>query len=196
MNYRGAKYLATLIAVVVSVGISAAPLQGATIEDNTNTNNIQASVDTYDLKSLPVVKPQQPKVKVHREYRAAKSKDAKDMKGFKPSLYRGKWYTPKSERMRKCIMDRESSFSYHAANPISSARGAYQFLDNNWRGGLVHMFIAESKKTKDGLVDEAKKLRGKPIHKWSRYWQDRAFFTAWRYGDGKHHWYHGSIRCY
>lgn len=131
-----------------------------------------------------------------REYRAAKSKDAKDMKGFEPSLYRGKWYTPKAERQRKCIMDRESSFSYHAANPTSSARGAYQFLDNNWRDGLVHMFIKESKKTDDGLVKEARKLFGKPIHKWNRYWQDRAFFTAWRFGEGKHHWYHSSIRCF
>jgi len=201
VSYRGAKYLATISAVIVAVAMSATPLQGA------QTENI-ATVDEADkgqprvVHIVPIASiPQKPKVnvpkiKVHREYRAAKSKDAKDLHGFEPSLYRGKWYTPKHERERQCIMKRESNFSYRAANKTSSARGAYQFLDNSWRNGLVHMFVKESKKTKDGLVEEARSLRNKPIHKWSRYWQDRAFFTAWRFGEGRHHWYHGYKRCY
>lgn len=190
MNYRGAKYLATLSVVVVSLGFSMTPLQSATTEKNTDTKVIQVS--TIESNVNPVVKPQKPKVKVHREYRVAKSKDAKDMKGFEPSLYRGKWYTSKTEDTRKCIMYRESRFSYHAANKTSSARGAYQFLDNSWREGLVYMFVKESKQTNDGLIKEARKLFDKPIHKWNRYWQDRAFFTAWRFGEGKHHWYFGN----
>jgi hypothetical protein len=58
------------------------------------------------------------------------------------------------------------------------------------------MFLAESKKTNDTLEDEAKALRSKPIAKWSRYWQDRAFYTAARHGKGLHHWYHPGIRCF
>lgn len=138
----------------------------------------------------------QPAVIWSKEYRAAKSNDADDMQGYEKSLYRGIWYDPKAEKARVCIMKRESNFRYKAANKTSSARGAYQFLDRSWRQGLVWMFIAESKKTHDGLLKEAKKLRKKPIHTWSRYWQDRAFYTAWRFGKGRHHWFHGSIRCF
>lgn len=190
MNLHGAKYLATLTIALAMVLATPVTIANADTEPREVSVQHRAAVVAYDSLVEPRMAP------MPREYRAAKSKDAKDMKGFEPSLYRGKWYTPKAERQRKCIMDRESSFSYHAANPTSSARGAYQFLDNNWRDGLVHMFIKESKKTDDGLVKEARKLFGKPIHKWNRYWQDRAFFTAWRFGEGKHHWYHSSIRCF
>lgn len=124
------------------------------------------------------------------EARKAFSPVAKDMEGWMPSLYRGIWWDQKWRDLRVCIMKRESNFRYRAANKTSSARGAYQFLDNNWRDGLVWMFIDESKQTGDGLISEAKKLRKVPIHKWSRYWQDRAFYTALRNGKGIHHWKH------
>jgi len=192
VNLHGAKYLAPLIialALVLAVPTTIASADSASNAEYTERTTLVV-VPVRDSTVKPKV------ASMPREYRMAKSKDAKDMLGFEPSLYRGKWYTTKAEKHRKCIMNRESSFSYHAANSVSSARGAYQFLDNSWRSGLVHMFVKESKKTEDGLVKEAKKLFDKPIHKWNRYWQDRAFFTAWRFGEGKHHWYHGSIRCF
>ena len=40
---------------------------------------------------------------------------------------------------------------------------------------------------KDG-VRLIKKLRKKPMNKWNRYWQDRAFWTIWAKGTGKKHW--------
>ena len=132
---------------------------------------------------------------VSREYRVARSNAAQDMKGYEPSLYRGEWYDRRFEDSRKCIMQRESHFNYRAANRSSSARGAYQFLDNSWRDSLVYMMIKESKKNNDGLVKEAKKLFNKPINEWSRYWQDRAFYTALQHGRGAKHWYHPGIRC-
>lgn len=122
------------------------------------------------------------------EARKSFSPASRDLEGWMPSLYRGIWWDEKWADIRACIMKRESNFRYKAANPTSSARGAYQFLDRSWRDGLVWMMIAESKKTGDGLIGEAKKLRKKPIHKWSRYWQDRAFYTALRDGKGIHHW--------
>ena len=130
------------------------------------------------------------------EHRSARSEIADDMKGYEPSLYRGKWYDSKWEKSRKCIMNRESKFSYRAANKSSSARGAYQFLDSQWRDGLVWMMLKESKKTNDGLSAEINTLFDKPIHRWSRYYQDRAFFTAWQHGEGKHHWYYPGHNCY
>ena len=111
--------------------------------------------------------------------------------GYQHSIYKGKWYHKKWEDERKCIMKRESHFNYRAANRTSSARGAYQFLDSQWRDGLVWMMLDEG-----GNVKEIKSLRNKPIHKWNRYYQDRAFFTAWRHGAGKHHWYYPGHNCY
>lgn len=112
--------------------------------------------------------------------------------GYAPSLYQGKWYKPKWEDERKCIMRRESRFNYKAANKSSSARGAYQFLDSQWRVSLTHMLMPEHKDRRKEVVA----LRDKPIHKWSRYWQDAAFFTAWRHGEGRHHWYYPGSNCY
>ena len=130
------------------------------------------------------------------EHRAAESPVADNMKGFMPSLYRGQWYSARWEQTRECIMYRESRHNYRAANKRSSARGAYQFLDSQWRDGLVWMMLDESKKTKDGLRSEIRELRNKPIHAWSRYFQDRAFFTAWRNGAGKKHWALQGSRCF
>jgi muramidase (phage lysozyme) len=131
----------------------------------------------------------------NHEYRMSQSKDAKDMMGYEESLYKGQWYDSRWESTRKCIMHRESRFNYRSANKTSSARGAYQFLDNFWRDGLVWMMLKESKESNDGLSKDIKKLRDKPIHKWNRYYQDRAFFTAWRHGAGKKHWYHFNSNC-
>ena len=135
-------------------------------------------------------------VKVSAEYRSAKSKKAKDRMGYEPSLYKGEWYDRRYEDSRKCIMSRESHFNYRAANRSSSARGAYQFLDNNWRKPLVYMMLKESKQKNDGLKKEIRTLFNKPINTWSRYYQDRAFFTAWQHGRGSHHWYYPGHRCY
>lgn len=116
---------------------------------------------------------------------------ASSTKGYAPSLYEGKWYDEKWEDERKCIMRRESRYNYRATNSSSSAAGAYQFLDSQWRDGLVWMMLDEG-----GNRSEIKSLRNKPINKWSRYYQDRAFFTAWRHGKGAKHWYHDGIRCF
>lgn len=116
---------------------------------------------------------------------------AESKMGYAISLYQGEWYHPKWEDERKCIMHRESRFNYEAANKTSSARGAYQFLDKQWRDGLVWMMLDEG-----GNKKEIRSLREKPIHKWSRYYQDRAFFTAWRHGEGKKHWHLQGSECF
>lgn len=124
---------------------------------------------------------------VSREFRAATSKDATRMRGIEPSLYQGKYYMPKrGEDFRRCVIERESRGYYRAANEGSSARGAYQFLDRSWRTSLVHMLRPEAKK--NGLLPQLRELKDKPIHKWSRYWQDAAFWTVYNGGEGAKHW--------
>jgi hypothetical protein len=118
----------------------------------------------------------------------ANSPAAKDWKGYEPSLYTGLHYDSKWAGVRKCIQHRESRHNYRARSSISTASGAYQFLDSKWRVSLTHMMIQESRATRDGLIEDIKALRDKPIEKWNRYYQDRAFFTAWDNGRGADHW--------
>lgn len=122
----------------------------------------------------------------------AKSPEARDLKGINDSLYQGKHYNPKRwEAFRLCVIQRESRGNYQAANRISSARGAYQFLDNSWRESLVWMLLPEHRPL--GLADEVKDLRDKPIHHWNRYWQDAAFWTVINAKPGNwQHWRGGS----
>ena len=122
------------------------------------------------------------------EEKIAESKEAKDWKGFEPSLYRGVHFSAQWRNVRECIMYRESRFNYRGRSSISTAAGAYQFLDSQWRESLTHMMIKESREANDGLIPEIKELRDKPIQKWNRYFQDRAFYTAWDNGNGKSHW--------
>ena len=119
---------------------------------------------------------------------AASSMEAKDWKGHEPSLYTGQHYHHKWAKVRKCIMHRESRYNYRARGTISTASGAYQFLDSQWRISLTYMMIRESRSTADGLISEIKALRQLPIQEWNRYWQDRAFYTAWDNGRGADHW--------
>ena len=118
----------------------------------------------------------------------AHSKDAEDWKGHETSLYTGQHYHSKWAAVRQCIMHRESRYNYRARSTVSTASGAYQFLDSQWRVSLTYMMIRESRSTADGLISEIKALRNKPIQEWNRYWQDRAFYTAWNNGRGADHW--------
>ena len=129
--------------------------------------------------------------RVHPEFQAAVTKQAEDLKGYEKSLYRGKYYYKGQESWRKCVMRRESNYRYKAKNRSSSASGAYQFLDNSWRDGLVWMMIKESKKTGDDLDPYLRDLFDVHITQWNRYFQDRAFFTALNFEGkwaGKKHW--------
>jgi hypothetical protein len=119
---------------------------------------------------------------------------AADMTGIAPSLYRGEWYNEKHEGTRRCIIDRESKGDYRAKNRSSSASGAYQFLDRQWRDGLVWMMLEEEPKGSPKR-EEIKQLRDVPIRKWNRYYQDRAFWTAYRDGHGAHHWHYPPKPC-
>jgi len=117
------------------------------------------------------------------------------MHGYKKSVYQGKFYRANQESYRKCVMRRESNHTYGARNhpSVSSAAGAYQFLDKSWRPGLAHMIFPELKKDygKQLAVAIRKELIKTPIEKWSREMQDRGFFTVLNYNgnwSGKKHW--------
>jgi hypothetical protein len=120
-----------------------------------------------------------------------------EMRGYAPSVYRGKYYRAAQEGYRECVMWRESRHRYGLRNQSgSSAAGAYQFLDNSWRkrsGSLPWMMHAENKQVygKEQAKKILRTLQTSPIERWGRAWQDQAFFTALNYNgtwSGKKHW--------
>jgi hypothetical protein len=91
-----------------------------------------------------------------------------------------------------CVSDRESSGSYTARNPTSSAQGRWQFLDISWRqnGGLHYMVAARLKEQglpSSAAADVRRFLADTPIYRWPGPYQDTAFVAVILSG-GWHHW--------
>ena len=123
------------------------------------------------------------------------SEQSQDMKGFRPSLYQGKWFMPNREDIRRCIMNREADHDYRAVSAGGLYRGAYQ-MSRALAIGATHMMMAEVRREMgEPGVEMVKRLRDLPTQQWNRYWQDRAFWTIWRDGRGKHHWRGGAWGC-
>lgn len=123
------------------------------------------------------------------------SKDSVDLKGFKPSLYRGKWFMPGKEDRRRCISKREAHHNYQAVSAGGLFRGTYQFSNALARGASWMMQAEIKKEMGEAGVDLVQELRDKPMNQWNRYWQDRAFWTIWANGRGSHHWRGGAHSC-
>ena len=115
------------------------------------------------------------------------SAQSQDMRGYEPSLYRGKWFMPGREDIRRCIMDREANHNYRAVSAGGLYRGAYQ-MSRALAIGATHMMMKEVRREMGEPGEQmVKQLRKLPTQQWNRYWQDRAFWTIWRNGNGKHH---------
>ena len=122
------------------------------------------------------------------------SPQAKDRIGYLPSLYTGKWYMPNKEKVRKCIILRESHAYYGSTSSIY--HGAYQMTAALGDGAAWMMQKEVRKELGDSVgIKLMRDLRRTPVQKWNRYWQDRAFWTIWRHGAGAHHWGGGSHSC-
>ena len=104
------------------------------------------------------------------------SRKSNDWLGYEPSLYQGKWHMPKREKLRKCISKAESRHNYRAGRG-GFYRGAYQFSKSLARGVTWMMQSEVKKEMGEAGVSLVKKLRKKPMNKWNRYWQERAFWT-------------------
>lgn len=114
-------------------------------------------------------------------------------KGPKPytgsSQHRGVKYAPRYEKIRRCIRDRESNNEYRAVSRTGKYRGAYQFSPA-LKVGAGWMIQKQLRKThgKKTAVMIGRQLRSTPMNQWAIYWQDRAFWTIFDNGRGRHHW--------
>jgi len=114
-------------------------------------------------------------------------------KGPKPwngsSLHRGVLYHPRHEKIRRCIRNRESSNEYRAVSRSGKYRGAYQFSPELKRGAgwMIQKQLRKTHPRKEA-IRIGRELRSTPMNQWAIYWQDRAFWTIWNKGEGRHHW--------
>jgi len=102
------------------------------------------------------------------------TKVSRSMTGIRSSAYVGRYFSARSERTRKCIVRKESRGNYRVVSSGGSYRGAYQFN--------AHLARATAKRM--GRSD----LVRKPFNHWSRFEQDKAFWTVWNHGRGRGNW--------
>lgn len=121
--------------------------------------------------------------------------DANEFLGVRESLYRGKWFIPRHDDRRRCIVKRESNANYRAVSAGGLYRGAYQMSRALAVGATWEMQKEVRKEMGDEGLAMVRALRDVPPDKWNRYWQDRAFWTIWAGGKGKGHWRGGAWKC-
>jgi hypothetical protein len=107
-------------------------------------------------------------------------------------------------RWAGCVLDRESGGTLDrrtsgqgARNPVSSASGRWQFLDNSWRRGLS--FMVRDRLVEHGMPRARARevrlwLERRHISEWPGILQDIGFLEVVERG-GRHHWNGGSHSC-
>ncbi len=128
-----------------------------------------------------------------------RSTATKDLRGVERSLYRGKYYRPAVEAKRLCIADRESEGHYDVVSPSGLYFGAYQ-VSRPLARGATWMMLKEHKRLMGAkrATKALAHLRGIPMNRWPRYWQDAAFSTIMNWestASGAAHWAGGRWRC-
>jgi hypothetical protein len=117
------------------------------------------------------------------------------LRGVFKSAYVGSFYDKRYEKKRMCIVKRESN-GYYTVVSRGGYYGAYQFGDG-WRKGAASLMYRSLKK-EVGAANALRlvnALKAKHINKWSRYWQDRAFWTVFNHGRGAGNWAGGRWSC-
>ena len=180
------------LTIATSTGALATPNDGVTFDNSADVASL--GVEMTALPAAPAAvaanEPATPELAMARGNAASR-----DLLGWAPSLYQGKWFDAKVEPIRKCIMDRESNFSYTAVG-AGTYFGAYQMNRGLAVGALGVMEPEVRKEMGAEGVAILKDLRTIAPSKWNRYWQDRAFYTIWHGGDGKRNWQGGGLNCF
>ena len=108
---------------------------------------------------------------------------------------------PSQQAFAACVSHRESHGNYKARGDESSARGRWQFLDQQWRHGLAYM-VADRLRHFGMARHDAKRVRihlqAVSIDRWDPKFQDAAFVSVlnargpW---SGWRHWYLPGSKC-
>ena len=180
----------TAACLAVAIAVTLAPAAPAHADEAGAAEPV--SIEERAAVKLPVSN--LPEARAQERVWAAGLGRARDRKGYEPSLYQGRWYMPKREAVRRCIMRRESWHNYRAHG--GRWTGAYQMSRALARGATWEMQPEVKRDFGEAGVAILRELRRTPMWKWDRYWQDRAFWTIWRKGKGKSHWRGGDTACF
>jgi len=182
--------------VVAAVGVGLFPMAApALAEESTGaaTEVVTNSLAEDSAEGQPVEMTPRSASMVTKTWKFAFiSKATLDRTGVQPSLYRGKYYRPSLERIRRCIVRRESSGHYFSVSHSGTYRGAYQMSPALARGATWMMFPEFKSILGEKAAEVAMlRLRTTPMHKWTRFWQDAAFSTVYNWehpNSGASHW--------
>ncbi len=180
VGMQGGRIKVTGMALITALALLATG--PAAVADELSPGDSQAPAAASDRKELELALAQ-------GDFKAG------DRHGVMVSLYQGKWFMPKREKVRRCIAKRESGANYRAVSAGGRYRGAYQMSRRLAVGASWMMQREVRKELGVEAVMIVKALRKKPTQQWNRYWQDRAFWTIWRHGKGKSHWRGGAHGC-
>jgi hypothetical protein len=116
------------------------------------------------------------------------SQAAADIRGYRASLYTGKFFDKRFDQYRLCVVQRESGGRYDLTT--GRFHGAYQFggayntpsrVADRLRAELVSVYGSDA-------TVELNRLARTPIYQWNRFWQDAAFWTTFNRGAGWRQW--------
>jgi hypothetical protein len=85
------------------------------------------------------------------------------------------------EKVRRCILNRETGGDYTAVDATGTWYGGYQFQ-------LQTSDTAAMRMKRPDLV-------GIPANQWRSPDQDAAFYLIYNCGKGRHHWFGGRFPC-
>ena len=119
-----------------------------------------------------------------------------NLRGVYASAYVGSYYDSRFEAKRRCIVSRESHGYYTVRSANGLYNGAYQMTSSLGVGVTKKMLASVAAEV--GSTTAATlmaNLRRTTPNRWSRYWQDRAFWTVFNHGSGASHWAGGYVNC-
>ena len=148
---------ALVCASVLVVGLAAPAVAQENPEDAIPTEYLDLTEGIFDPETgeeIPIPAGdaanasfiEDPAERIARELaHALGSAQSLDLRGLMPSLYRGKWFKPGRDDVRKCLVDFESNGNYRAVSSGGIYRGAYQF-SRRLAVGATWMMQAEVRK--------------------------------------------------
>lgn len=177
------RVVAPVVALLVLLFGTQVPAAQGGVSNNVRSTVVASTTLTSNTKpvSKPLTAAQKRAIHIrHLEALAKRHKyviKAYRISGIKASAYRGRYYDPRFETFRKCVIKRESEGNYWSVEHSSHAGGAYQFMPSwtktiqHWTGEYV------------------------PIWWMDRYAQDYAFWRALNHGKGIGNWAGGRWHC-
>lgn len=122
-----------------------------------------------------------------------------DQTGVRSSAYTGRYYRAVDEGYRRCIFTRESNANYASTGNNGGYQGGYQMTRALARGAAWMMAPEIRANWPDHWRLVRDLLLDTPASRWSRYWQDAAFWTVLNWDHdrrGAFHWSGGRWACW